>query len=195
MATGKCPDDPATLERGTVCVSALSKDLEGGFTLRDSSNRSCRAPQCSTLMTIHDVTATASAYPPCDSRLAKIVGGPIRLRKLVTIFDLDATHRGFHAAEFIWTGATGVKINGRISGVTNVGTLRKPVFEKDCQRCDEPDVMEGRLCGQIEAPKRPDLHGCQVLASYRIWLPLSRNAKSGPVRGTIEGVIVCPCKK
>ena len=54
-----------------------------------------------------------------------------------------------------------------MSGVTNAGTHRLPAF-KDCQKCDDRGVMEGRICGQIVSPNNPALNGCQVMAAYRI---------------------------
>ena len=42
---------------------------------------------------------------------------------------------------FRWKGV-GALATGTLRGVTNAGTHRRPAFD-DCQRCDNPGVMEG----------------------------------------------------
>lgn len=101
-------------------------------------------------------------------------------------------HRGFHAADFVWFGAGGLKLEGRMSGVTNEGSHRLPI--KACQRCDDRGIMEGRLCGQVTTAPDPTLKGCQVIAAYRIKFDPSVRGGSGRAVGTIEGVIISPCR-
>lgn len=188
-----CPDDPTTLLRQNVCLSAVSKDLAGKLALVSGKPYRCKSPECVTFKTVHGLSLEATAHRPCDSRLARELDGAITVRRLVTVFDQDALRRGFHAGDFIWTGAAGLRITGRISGMTNVGTMRKPVFS-DCQQCDQRGVMQGRLCGNIVATRDPRLKGCQVIAAYEIrWQPSDRGG-SGAARGTVEGVITCPCQ-
>jgi hypothetical protein len=188
-----CPDDPPTILQRTVCLATLSKDLEGRLSRRSSKRQQCRLPQCVTLKVVHRLQLKPTPHPPCDSPLARAFDGPIEVVRLVTVFDQDGMHRGFHAGEFTWTGSGGFKAAGRLSGVTNLGTHRTPAF-KDCQRCNELGVLEGRLCGQVVQTRSPALKGCQVIAAYRIRFDPSTQGGSGAVRGTLEGVIVCPCR-
>jgi hypothetical protein len=113
--------------------------------------------------------------------------------RLVTAFEIDGEHRGFHAGDFEWTVTAGLKVAGRMSGVTNVGTHREPPF-KPCQKCDERGVMEGRLCGQVTTSQDPALKRCQVIAAYRIRFDPSRKGGNGDVEGTLEGLIICSSK-
>jgi hypothetical protein len=85
-----------------------------------------------------------------------------------------------------------LKLTGRMSGFTNVGTHRPPI--KVCQKCNDVGIMEGRLCGQVTEAGSTRLKGCRVLAAYRIRFDASIQGGSGAVVGTLEGVIVCPCK-
>jgi hypothetical protein len=188
----KCLDDPPTILKQSMCVNPLSKDTSGKLTLNVSERNQCKEPQCVTLKTVHQLKLKAKAHKPCDSKIARSLNGEIVIERLVTAFDQDGNHRGFHAGDFVWTGA-GVQATGRMSGITNAGTHREPAF-KPCQKCDEPGVMEGRLCGQIVESQDPALKGCQIVAVYRIKFDPSEKGGQGAVRGVIEGVIVCPCK-
>jgi hypothetical protein len=100
MAT-QCLDDPATILQKEWCLSALSKDLSGTLTLVDSKTHQCHTPPCKTLKTIHTVKLKVVAHPPCDSQPAHPLDGDLGVDKLVTAFDQDGTHRGFHAGDFV----------------------------------------------------------------------------------------------
>jgi hypothetical protein len=193
MAT-QCLDDPGTILQKEWCISALSKDLSGELRLTDSKSHSCHTPSCRTLKTVHGLKVNAVAHQPCDSPSGRLLDGTIVVERLVTVFDQDGTHRGFHAGDFVWHGAAGVQAAGRISGVTNVGTHRAPAFS-ECQKCDERGVMEGRLCGQITSTSHAALNGCQIIADYRVRFDPSTTGGQGGVRGTLEGVIVCSCQQ
>jgi len=192
MAT-QCPDEPRIILEQRMCLDALAKNLEGRLRLASARPQRCKSPVCVTLKTVHDLTLKAARHRQCDSGLARAFDGLIRVARLVTAFDEDGMHRGFHAGDFTWTGAAGLKVVGRLSGVTNVGTHREPAF-RPCQRCDERGVLEGRLCGQVVATRDPALRRCLVIAAYRIRFDPSVRGGSGAVRGTLEGVIVCPCR-
>ena len=192
MAT-QCPDEPRIILQQPMCLDALSKNLEGRLRLASARRQQCKSPECVTLKTLHELTLKATRHRPCDSGLARAFDGVIKVARLVTAFDEDGMHRGFHAGDFTWTGAAGLRVVGRLSGVTNVGTHRAPAFQP-CQRCDDRGVMEGRLCGQVVATRDPALRRCQVIAAYRIRFDPSVRGGSGAVRGTLEGVIVCPCR-
>lgn len=189
----QCPDDPSTILRQAMCLSALSKDLKGQLRLNASRPRACENPPCKTLKTIHALKLEARAHRPCDSSMGKAFDGIILVERLVTAFDQDGEHRGFHAGDFKWTG-TGVRVVGRMSGVTNVGTHRRPAF-KDCQSCDARGVMEGRLCGKVVVARDPALRDCQIMAAYRISFKPGAEGGNGPVVATLEGVIICPCRQ
>lgn len=188
----KCPDDPSSILKQDMCVNSLSKDTRGKLTLSDSKEHKCSDPGCITLKTIHSLKIKAKAHKPCDSSISRYLNGDIVVERLVTAFDQDGNHRGFHAGDFLWSGV-GIKAAGRISGITNAGTHREPVF-KACQSCDDRGVMEGRLCGQIIESQDPKLKDCQIVAVYRIKFDPSKTGGQGVVEGVIEGVIVCPCK-
>jgi hypothetical protein len=81
---------------------------------------------------------------------------------------------------------------GSISGITNAGSHRLPVFE-DCQPCDAAGFMEGRFCGQIVKAGDPSLLGCQVIGNYRLRFDPSREGGSGAVQGALEGLVTCEC--
>jgi hypothetical protein len=191
MAT--CIDDPGTLLQKDWCVSPLSKDLSGNLHLADSKPHECTKPKCKTLKTVQQLTVKVVTHAPCDSHAGTLLDGPLTIERLVTVFDTDATHRGYHAGDFVWHGTAGITINGRMSGVTNVGSHRAPAFS-ECQKCDDKGVMEGRLCGTITAPNNPALNGCQVVGDYRLRIELTPAGGQTLVRGTLEGVILCACQ-
>jgi len=192
MATPKCPDDPPTLLKQPLCLSALSKDLKGSLDLHVSDPHTCKEPGCTTLKTGHGLKLEAHAHAPCDSHLGQVLNGTIEVGRHITAFEQDGNHRGLHAGDFVWTG-TGAKAAGRISGMTNVGTHREPPF-KPCQTCDSRGVLEGRLCGEILEAKDPALVGVQILGVYLIRFDPSTKGGSGAVSGTFEGTLVRPCK-
>jgi len=188
-----CPDDPALLLKQGLCLNALSKNMKGTLRLNASKEQKCEVPLCKALKTVHLLKLSPVAHRPCDSRLGRPFGGSIVVERLVTVFDQDGHHRGCHAGDFVWTGTAGAQVVGRMSGMTNVGTHRKPVFA-DCQPCDARGVMEGRICGRVVAAEDPAMKGCQIMGAYRIRFDPSLTGGSGAVTGVLEGVIVCPCR-
>jgi len=193
MAT-QCLDDPATILQKEFCLSPLSKDLVSGtLQLTDSKAHQCQKPVCKTLKTVHHLTVKVTAHAPCDSHAGALLDGLLEVARLVTVFDQDGGHRGFHAGDFVWKGAGSTQVTGRMSGITNAGTHRAPAFS-DCQKCDDKGVMEGRLCGQITSTSTPAINGCQVVAAYRIKFDPGSTGGQGAFRGTLEGVIICPCQ-
>jgi hypothetical protein len=190
MPTFQCFDDPAAILEKAFCVSALSKDLKGELRLANSKEQKCAEPKCRTLRTTHELKVEV-VPTTCDSSAAKPLNGTFGV-KLITAFDTDGNHRGLHSGDFTWVGAGGLKIAGRMSGVTNEGSHRVPI--KACQKCSDIGIMEGRLCGQVVDPGRNlKLRGCQVIAAYRIKFDPSTTGGQGAVVGTLEGVIVCFC--
>lgn len=190
MATFQCFDDPKAILEKEFCVSALSKDLKGDLKLGNSKEHKCADPECRTLRTAHSLKVEV-APTNCDSPASRSLNGVLGV-KLSTAFDTDGNHRGFHSGDFTWTGVAGLKITGRMSGVTNEGSHRLPI--KDCQKCGDRGIMEGKLCGEVVEAGNTKLKGCQVIAAYRIKFDSGASGGSGAVVGTIEGVIVCFCK-
>jgi hypothetical protein len=193
MPIAKCLDDPATILKQPMCLHALSKNLKGNLKLSVKEEQKCEKPECVTLKTVHVLKLKVITNEPCDSKLGGLLSGEIVVERLVTAFDQNGGHRGFHAGDFTWT-ASGIHAAGRLSGMTNVGTHRKPAFEPACQECATRGVMEGRLCGQILEAKMPEMAGCQIIGSYRLRYDPSSTGGSGTVVGVIEGVLICPCK-
>src|SRR6266545_6224720 len=103
MAT-QCIDDPATILQKEWCLSALSKDLTGNLSLSDSKSHQCQTPLCKTLKTVHRLKLNAVGHPPCDSHLSHALDGDIAVERLVTVFEQDGMHRGFHTGDFVWKG-------------------------------------------------------------------------------------------
>lgn len=190
MATFQCFEDPAAILEKAFCVTQTSKDLKGELDLTSMKDQKCNEPPCKTRRVAHTLKVTV-VRTRCDSDPGHFLDGTLTA-KLSTAFDTDGLHRGFHSGDFTWTGVGGLTITGRMSGITNSGTHRKPI--KDCQKCGDRGIMEGKLCGEIIKPGDTKMKGCQVIAAYRIKFDPSEKGGSGAVVGTIEGVIVCFCK-
>ena len=186
----QCFEDPAAILEKAFCVTQTSKDLKGELKLSNSKGQKCKEPECKTVRAKHALKVIVSKTI-CDSDPGHFLDGTLGAT-LSTAFDTDGNHRGFHSGDFTWTGVGGLTITGRMSGITNSGTHRKPI--KDCQTCRDRGIMEGKLCGEIIKPGDTKMKGCQVIAAYRIKFDPSEKGGSGAVVGTIEGVIVCFCK-
>ena len=191
MAPIVCFDDPKAILEKRFCLSNLSKNVKGEVALEVSKGQKCVKPKCATLRT-SNVFKLSLGNNTCDSPVAKDFNGGLSVNNLATAYQADGMHRGFHAGDFVWTGANGLKVEGRMSGMTNEGTHRTPI--KDCQKCDEVGIMEGRLCGSVTATNNPVLKGCQVIAAYRLKFDATVKGAQGVAFGTIEGVIICPCQ-
>jgi hypothetical protein len=191
MATQvKCLDDPPVILKQKMCLNAVSKNMKGVLEPHVKDEQKCAQPKCLTLKTAHSLKLSASSHK-CDSKFGKLLDGVIVVERLISAFDTDGTHRGFHAGDFTWKG-TNFVATGRMSGMTNVGTHRKPIFA-DCQQCDDRGVMEGRICGQIIETSKAELKGCQIFGSYRIRFEPTQEGGKGDVAGVIEGVLICSC--
>jgi hypothetical protein len=174
-----------------VCLSAVSKDLEGELRLLESEKEECRERDCTTLETLHQIELKAARHD-CDSDAGSVLDGVLHSGDLVHKFEGgDGNNRGIHEGSFRWKGA-GALATGTLRGVTNMGTHRPPAF-KECQRCDERGVMEGLLLGTIRRARDPRLIGCGIQAAYRLRFDPSSDGGSGAVAGTLEGELVCDC--
>jgi hypothetical protein len=175
-----------------VCLSSLSKDLEGELRLVESAKERCRERKCTTLETVHHLELRASRHD-CDSDAGSVLDGTLHSGDLVHKFEGgDGRRRGIHEGSFRWKGA-GALATGTLRGVTNAGTHRKPAFD-DCQRCESPGVMEGLLVGTIRRARDRRLIGCGVQAAYRLRFDPSSEGGSGAIAGSLEGAVVCDCR-
>src|SRR4029453_11695132 len=104
MATAKCLDDPLTIFRQRMCLNAMSKNMKGTLRLQEKEEQKCSKPECVTLKTVHTLKLGTSSHQPCESKLGKVLNGTIAVEKLITAFDQDGHHRGFHAGDFEWSG-------------------------------------------------------------------------------------------
>ncbi len=190
-AQNNCPDDIFILQN-KFCLSEISKNLKGKLALRDKRIQKCETPKCETLITVHELIVKLTAQRPCDSALAKPLSGTLTVTRLATGFNKNGKGRGLHAGSFVWTGSAGIRIEGKISGITNAGTHRGPVF-KECQVCHETGVMDGQLCGKIVQAEDAKLLNCQVTAAYLIKFDPSESGGEGVALGTLEGFLICRC--
>lgn len=195
VSTGSCGplDHAPTLWNERLCLEPVSKNLSGKLGLLNRERQECEEPKCLTLKTDHMLQLEVHSHEPCDSDLGKRLDGRFFVRELVhALTDGTGLGRGPHTGAFVWLG-DGIEVQGQISGMTNVGTHREPVFEP-CQECHNPGVMEGRLCGRVTRAKDPELVGCRVVAAYRFRFDPSEGFTDTEVKGTLEGVVVCRCE-
>lgn len=183
-------DDPCTLLRRRVCLSAISKDVDGEFGGPDAERHACREPECVTLTTIQTLVLKLGSHADCD-RVPEL-DGEIEVRDLVHVFDTDGNGRGVHSGGLRWASGAGL-ILGDLSGITNAGTHRSPAFP-DCQRCRDA-VLEGQFRGTVCRPREPRFADCRVFGAYRLRIdPGSGGVPAQRVTGTIEGALLCPCR-
>lgn len=188
-----CLDSPPALLKERLCVHNVSKNARGTLERNVSKGEKCGDPECLTLKTVHRFKVELRRHD-CDSPLGASIDGTLVVERLVTAFDRDGHQRGVHAGDFQWFIDGGGSIRGRISGITNAGTHRAPVFDP-CERCHLPGVFTGRLCGEVADPPSAELRGAKIVALYQVRYDPSVEGGSGEVRGTLEGVLVAPCLK
>jgi hypothetical protein len=191
----RCVDSSRDILDREVCLGSVSKNLEGELQLVHGQREQCVDRECITLKTQQTLVLKATGNPPCDQ--VKLLDGAIRVADLATAYENgDGRQRGLHGGDFRWLGQGGLLAVGTLSGMTNVGILREPVFKPACEHCNQPGVMEGRLCGVIQ--RAPDqqrrLIGCQLFGVYRFLFDPGGEGGHGAIRGTFEGVVVCACQ-
>lgn len=188
-----CLDVSEAILEDSFCLSALSKNLQGELRKRRAEPHKCIRPRCVTLRALQQLKVTVTSNPVCDGPLGPRFDDTLLVEELATVFmEGDGNLRGVHAGEFTWFG-DGVTAQGRISGITNAGTHREPIFAP-CQPCDTRGFMEGRLCGSVVETERPELERCLVVGTYRFRFDSSHDAGSTSIRGTLEAGLVCPCR-
>ncbi len=171
-----------------VCVEPMSKNLGGDLDLLESEPEECEKLECRTLEAVHRFRFEVGGHD-CDTEVGRLFDGILHGTLSHKFTDADGRLRGVH--EGAWRLRGGVIAGGRLSGVTNAGTHREPVFDA-CQKCEEPGVMEGMLIGRVlKGPSR--FRGCEIRAAYRIRFEADEKGGSGEARGTLEGGIVCFC--
>lgn len=187
-------DSAERLLKLRACLDPLSKNGEGELNLLDRETHECKESECVTLTTEHALKLELQGHEPCDSEIGKAFDGVFVVRQLVSVLSKGSGEsRGMHAGDFQWRGADLV-VEGSISGMTNVGTHRKPVFG-DCQKCHDPGHMEGRLTGKVTRARDDRLLGCEVTAAYRLRFDPSEGFQNTGIQGTFEGLVVTPCGK
>lgn len=187
-----CTADPKELTVTTLCLDELSKDVEGELLPLSVKERTCPTWDCRTLVTHHRLFLKDWSHA-CDSKLGSLLDGEIEVKDLVTVWaDGDAGRRGIHRGLVSWRSSVAV-LQGRLSGVSNVGTHREPAFQ-GCQTCDERGVLEGQLCATVVQTSEPALAGAQLNAAYRLRFDPTKEGGAGGVQGTLEGVVVRTCR-
>jgi hypothetical protein len=189
----RCPDNPRTMAAGRFCLASLSKDLRGKAAKPDPRRHSCGEPKCETLVSAQVVELELVSHGDCDDDLARLLDGGLKLSLIHAMKDGDTRARGFHYARFEWS-APGTLIVGEMSGATNAGVHREPAF-KACEKCESIPIDEGRFCGQVERARRKAFEGAQVFGIYRLDLDdPTQDGFAGAVKGTLEGVVLQPCR-
>lgn len=175
--------DPCTMLRRQVCLTSLSRNLEGELGDPDNERRECRKLDCVTLTSVQSLILKLADAEECDQ--LPVLDGAIEVRDLVHVFDGDGNGRGMHSGEFRWQSSIGL-IMGRLAGITNAGTHRAPVF-RECQRCRDA-VMEGQFHGTVCRPRSPEFADCQLFGAYRLRIdPRQDGLPAQGVRGTWKG--------
>jgi hypothetical protein len=198
MANGDriaCPDDPSTMREQKVCLFAVSKDLKGKIGSPEAKASKCKEPACATLLTGQKLTLKVTAHPVCDTPESKPLDGDIEVEDFVHRFATDGRGRGFHSGRFRWKSGKTL-IEGDLSGVSNGGLHREPPH-KACQRCRAAGADEGTFCGTVIETDQSELKDAQVFGAYLLQFKRPTGDKgipSGAANGTLEGVLIRPCK-
>ena len=174
-----------------VCISPISKNLAGAFSVVDAEPVECDKLDCKTLETTHSFKFSVAGFA-CDSQLGTLLDGVLFGSMVHKFADGDGRRRGVHEATVRWRGRDHTLVTATMRGVTNAGTHRNPVFDS-CQECDEPGVMEGLLTGRLVRSDNESLVRCRVQACYRIRFDPSEKGPHGEASATLEGAIICPC--
>ena len=188
-----CFDDPKDVLGSDTCIASLSKDVRGETVLQSSTRHVCKKTECLSLRTSALLKAEIMSNVPCDGPLAQLLSGSITVRVFTTAYEKDGLGRGVHAGDFQWISSKGDEIDGRMSGITNAGLVRAKPFALAVEKCVSEGILVGRLCGRVVKSKNANLKDAQVLATYRFRTTATDKGESGPLIGTLEGVVVTPC--
>src|SRR5436305_13390801 len=94
-----CPDDPCTMLTRVMCVSPVSKNLEGEAKPPQGNPRECSDPSCTTLTTLQTLELRAVTNQPCDGHEGVLLDGDIVVTDFVTVLHGDGGGRGFHSGK------------------------------------------------------------------------------------------------
>jgi hypothetical protein len=189
-----CFDDPKEILDTEVCLFLVSKDLQGELHPVEAEIEQCAPRDCRTLKTVHVLQLNATRGPCDPEEFTGLLNGAFTVTDLTTAFlDGDGTLRGVHGGTFRWKGG-GARVSGSLSGLTNAGTHRGPIFD-DCQPCDAPGYMEGRLCGRMDRRSDRRFVGCELVGTYRLRFEPSPEGGAGRIEGTLEAAVICRCKQ
>jgi hypothetical protein len=190
---GSCFDNPDDIVDSDTCVTSLSKDVKGETVLETSTTHTCKTSGCVTLRTQGVLKVALTSNAPCDHGIAGEFSGSLAIKALATAYEKDGRGRGVHAGDFEWVSLKKDVIEGRISGITNAGLVRAAPFTPGYEKCVAEGILVGRLCGRVVKSPNPQVVGAQILATYRLHTTSTPKGESGPVVGTLEGVVVTPC--
>jgi len=186
--------DPDLLRSQQSCLATLSKNIEGQALVVEANSRQCQNPPCESLTLVQHLRLKLVTHA-CDSPQGLLLEGSIVIRDLTTVFAGARPHlRGVHAGRFYWTPSGGGRIVGSIEGVTNAGLLRSPALP-DAQVCDRPGVLTGHLSGTGRNVPQVPIPEFSIEAVYRIdWAPDATARSTTAMTGTLEGVLILPCR-
>ena len=169
------------------CLTPGSKDTKGELKVVKQKRTKCKRSRCITLKVRYRLGLRLFSHQQCD-KIPDLDGSLRASLEMAT--QADGHGRGFHEGRFQWTSSMG-NIDGRMRGITNAGTHRRPPLS-DCESCNERGHMEGQLLGRFVTGSNK---GCRVRASYVINYDPGVQGQDTGVWGTLEGVVVCPCKR
>jgi hypothetical protein len=175
--------DSARLGGAPLAMWAISQLARGTFGVQRRALDHAAAWGQDSLVTEYSVALEFFANTECETVMNTELGGPLTGRIIVVNIDGKATERGVHAGSFTW-GRQG-NIHGILSGISNAGTHRPPLY--DAVRFDQPGQFVGRLDGTFEHPM---LGRCVLTASYVIDLADPRDDTTTDVKGILEGVVM-----
>lgn len=170
------------------CLVPVSMDTKGELKVRKQESKTC-GPGCITLKVRYrlGLAMTSNNTNECNN----ISDQPGELRANLNMATKNDGHgRGFHEGRFRWATSAG-NVVGRMRGITNAGTHRRPPDDTpidDCELCNVQGHMEGQLEGRIvDGPHK----GCRVRASYVINYDPGVAGQDTGVWGTLESVFAC----
>ena len=186
--------DPDLLRSQRQCLADVSKNLEGQALVVSADNHQCRTPGCETLTVVQHLRLRLATHA-CDSQQSALLDGGMVIRDLTTVFGAPRPDaRGVHGGHFYWTPAGGGRIVGTLDGITNAGILRAPVAP-DSEVCARRGVLTGRLAGTGRNVAQIAVPEFTIEAVYRIdWTPDATLQATAPLVGTLEGVLILPCR-
>ena len=170
-----------------VCLTQISKDLNGTLQVSKREPQICTGPGCETLKIFAAIQAQVTSHDPCDQHpeLDSNLTG-----ELLFAFQVREAGRGLFLGQAEWRNDKGLVLPGTMSEIVNAGTHRRPAAQ-----CDELCNERERITGMFEGVVRngPQHQGCILLASYALRLHPDIPSLDTSFQGTVEGLLICPC--